>query len=98
LSGGIDQALASGASHIPGGVVVAFSGLNVLGVATTACLLLQCFVPEREREQARSERVLLNVLPEPVAARLKQDEGIIADACDGVTVLFADIVGFTPVV
>jgi class 3 adenylate cyclase len=31
-----------------------------------------------------------------VAARLKEEEGIIADACPGVTVLFADIVGFTP--
>jgi guanylate cyclase len=38
----------------------------------------------------------LNVLPEPVAARLKDDIGIIADACPEVTVLFADIVGFTP--
>jgi guanylate cyclase len=48
------------------------------------------------REQAKSERLLLNVLPSPVAARLKHDEGIIADACLDVTVLFADIVGFTP--
>ena len=52
----------------------------------------------REREQARSERLLLNVLPEPVAARLKEDDGIIADAREEVTVLFADIVGFTPYV
>jgi adenylate cyclase len=39
---------------------------------------------------------LLNVLPQPVAARLKKRTGIIADDCPGVTVLFADIVGFTP--
>jgi adenylate cyclase len=64
-------------------------------VASTAYVLLQYFVRAREREQARSERLLLNVLPEPVAARLKQDDGIIADACEEVTVLFADIVGFT---
>jgi adenylate cyclase len=36
------------------------------------------------------------VLPQPVAARLKKQTGIIADDCPGVTVLFADIVGFTP--
>jgi class 3 adenylate cyclase len=59
-------------------------------------VLLQYFVRARDREQAKSERLLLNVLPAPVAARLKQDEGIIADACAEVTVLFADIVGFTP--
>jgi adenylate cyclase len=35
-------------------------------------------------------------LPQPVAARLKEEEGIIADAWPEVTVLFADIVGFTP--
>ena len=50
----------------------------------------------REQAQARSERLLLNVLPAPVAARLKREEGVIADAHDAVTVLFADIVGFTP--
>jgi class 3 adenylate cyclase len=96
VSGAIDPALATGAPHIPSGVVVAFFVLNVLGVATTAYVLLQYFVRAREREQAKSERLLLNVLPEPVAARLKQEEGIIADAYGGVTVLFADIVGFAP--
>jgi class 3 adenylate cyclase len=46
-------------------------------------------------EQERSERLLLNVLPAPIAARLKQTEGVIADAFAEVTVLFADIVDFT---
>ncbi|MEM7429189.1 MAG: adenylate/guanylate cyclase domain-containing protein [Pseudomonadota bacterium] len=42
-----------------------------------------------------SERLLLNILPAPVAARLKASEGMIADDHDRVAVLFADIVGFT---
>src|SRR5215217_2625774 len=46
-------------------------------------------------EQERSERLLLNVLPAPIAERLKQGEGVIADAFPEVTVLFADIVDFT---
>jgi class 3 adenylate cyclase len=46
-------------------------------------------------EQQRSERLLLNVLPAPIAARLKHGEGVIADAFPAVTVLFADIVDFT---
>jgi Adenylate and Guanylate cyclase catalytic domain len=95
VSAAIDPALAVGASYIPGGVVIIFFALNILGVTTTAYALLQYFVRAREREQARSERLLLNVLPEPVAARLKQDDGIIADAREEVTVMFADIVGFT---
>jgi class 3 adenylate cyclase len=96
VSGAIDPALAAGAPRIPSGVEVTFFALNVLGVTTTAYVLLQYFVRAREREQAKSERLLLNVLPEPVAARLKNEEGIIADLCADVTVLFADIVGFTP--
>jgi adenylate cyclase len=46
-------------------------------------------------EQERSERLLLNVLPAPIAARLKQADGVIADEFPEVTVLFADIVDFT---
>ncbi len=53
---------------------------------------------EREvaKEHARSERLLLNVLPSQIAARLKEGEEPIADACEDAVVLFADIVGFTP--
>jgi len=96
ISAAIDPALARDAPDVPDGVVVAFFALNILGVATTAYALLQYFVRARERAQAKSERLLLNVLPEPVAARLKEEDGIIADAFSNVSVLFADIVGFTP--
>ncbi|HBB31876.1 MAG TPA: PAS domain-containing protein [Cyanobacteria bacterium UBA8803] len=56
-------------------------------------------------EQEKSERLLLNVLPEFIANRLKQDqrplgqqgnEAAIAEHFEDVTILFADIVGFTP--
>jgi class 3 adenylate cyclase len=46
-------------------------------------------------EQDRSERLLLNVLPAPIAARLKQGEAVIADRFPEVTVLFADLAGYT---
>ena len=48
-------------------------------------------------EQAKSERLLLNILPEPIAERLKREERTIADHFAEVTVLFADIVGFTEI-
>lgn len=48
-----------------------------------------------ERERRRSEQLLLNILPSPIAERLKQHPGTIADAFQSVTVLFADVVGFT---
>jgi class 3 adenylate cyclase len=48
-----------------------------------------------EFERSESERLLLNVLPEAVSKRLRQGENPIADDFASVTVLFADIVGFT---
>lgn len=48
-----------------------------------------------QAEQAKSERLLLNILPSSVAERLKIDEGTLADDFAEVSVLFADLVGFT---
>jgi adenylate cyclase len=50
-----------------------------------------------QQEQALSERLLLNILPAPIAGRLKQGEKAIADDCADVTVLFGDIVNFTTI-
>jgi len=64
----------------------------------TAVLLLGEAVRGRRAlavEQDRSERLLLNVLPAPIAARLKQGEAVIADRFQEVTVLFVDLVDFT---
>jgi guanylate cyclase len=98
----VDSSL-TGEGHVPQGVIVTFFVLNVVGVSTTIYLLLRYFIGERERiqaelevEQDRSERLLLNVLPAPIATRLKEGPDVIADHFDDVTVLFADIVGFTP--
>jgi adenylate cyclase len=95
VSAAIDPTLAASAPDIPNGVVVTFFALNVLGVSTTVYVLLQYFVRARERALADSERLLLNVLPAPVASRLKESEQVIADGFAAATVLFADIVGFT---
>ncbi len=101
VSGAVDPHL-HGEGRVPAAVVVTFFVLNLLGVSTTVYLLLRYFINERERvlealrvEQERSERLLLNVLPATIAQRLKETPGVIADGFDAVTVLFADIVGFT---
>lgn len=96
-------------AHIPTAAVAAFFVANISGVSAVVYLLLRYFVRERERairalaeqhvllaeEQRRSESLLLNILPAPVAERLKEHDGIIADRLPDVSVLFADIVGFT---
>jgi PAS domain S-box-containing protein len=46
-------------------------------------------------QQEQTERLLLNVLPQPILERLKREDGIIADSFAEATVLFADLVGFT---
>ena len=53
------------------------------------------YIKQIEAEQKQSERLLLNVLPQPIAVRLKQGEATIVDSFPEATVLFADLVGFT---
>ena len=68
--------------------VVLFAAVLLLGEAVRTRRAL-------DLEREKSERLLLNVLPAPIAARLKQTDGVIADAFGEVTVLFADLVDFT---
>ncbi|MEB3281191.1 MAG: adenylate/guanylate cyclase domain-containing protein [Lyngbya sp.] len=51
---------------------------------------------ELRREKENSEQLLLNILPKAIADQLKQGERTIASAMEEVTILFADVVGFTP--
>ena len=101
VSGGIDHVLPD--EDVPTAVIITFFVLNTSVVSAVAFVLIHYFVGARERataalaeEHARSERLLLNILPAPIAERLKVSDGIIADGFHAVTVLFADIVGFTP--
>jgi class 3 adenylate cyclase len=99
----VDARLAVPPAPLPTGFVVTFFVLNVTGVTVSAYVMLAYFVEQRERahrelqaERERSERLLRNVLPGPIAERLKAEPGVvIAEHHDAVSVLFADIVGFT---
>lgn len=72
-----------------------FFAMNVVMVAVIVCIIVRYFAIRLAAEQARSEALLLNVLPGPIAERLKSGEEPIADTMTEVSVLFADIVGFT---
>lgn len=69
--------------------------LVALVLAVIIGIILRSALKQLEVEQEKSERLLLNILPKPIAERLKQQEQTIADDFAEVTVLFADIVGFT---
>ena len=51
---------------------------------------------ELHHQRLQTEKLLLNVLPQSIAVRLKQKQETIADSFDQVTVMFADVVNFTP--
>jgi guanylate cyclase len=87
---------------MPGEVKDIFFLMNIIGTACILYAAMRYFQSQKERtmqalsvEQARSEKLLLNVLPETIASRLKNNDGLIADSHPSVTILFADIVGFT---
>jgi adenylate cyclase len=77
--------------------------LNIIGAGSVAFTLLAVFADQRNAaltalraEQVRSETLLLNILPRPIAERLKAATQTIADHFDATSILFADVVDFTP--
>ncbi|HWH24798.1 MAG TPA: adenylate/guanylate cyclase domain-containing protein, partial [Candidatus Limnocylindria bacterium] len=69
--------------------VAEFDFINLYGTDVTAARQLAA-------AHAENERLLLNILPRDIATRLLRGEKVIADRYDEVTLMFADIVGFTP--
>jgi guanylate cyclase len=73
-----------------------FSLFNLITITLFIYLILYYFVRQTARLYGESEMLLRNVLPNEVADRLKNSNGMIADEFSSASILFADIVGFTP--
>jgi guanylate cyclase len=69
---------------------------NMIGFTAFLFASVRYFVTRIDREKARAEDLLKRTLPAPIVRRLKRGQGQIADHLPAVTVVFADIVGFTP--
>ena len=102
ILGGVLQPQARFVNNLPPWLILAFFVANIGAVSTIAFVLLHHFVGQEKQflrllriEQGKSERLLENVLPKEIAAALKDRHGSLADAYDSVSILFADIVGFT---
>jgi len=102
LSWKLNHFFAGNAMPMPSGVKDAFFLMNITGTASILYGVSRFFQGQKERvmqsleiEQARSEKLLLNILPAPIAARLKANDMRIADHYSSVTVMFADLVNFT---
>ncbi len=83
-------------ADLPDAFVRTFDVLNIVVVSAVAMLLLVTFARGRDAAQARVEALLLNVLPADIAQRLQSDPNAIADHFDDASILFADVVDFTP--
>jgi adenylate cyclase len=90
-------------NKLPTTVIAVFFVMNVVAPSGVAFVAMHYFVGQKDQafellhvEQEKSERLLLNVLPREIAEVLKHDGRTIATRFPAVTVLFADVVGFTP--
>lgn len=109
MSGYFDYALQWESKELDQKTVAIFFVLNFVSISAMVYVLLWYFSKEKSKlraaveaqtsavtlEKELSERLLLNILPAPIAERLKRQETNIADGHADVTVMFADIVNFT---
>jgi guanylate cyclase len=88
---------------IPGWFTSTMLALNIVVGGTIVFTLLAVFASQRRQallalreEQAKAESLLLNILPRSIADRLKAQTQPIADQFASASILFADVVDFTP--
>jgi adenylate cyclase len=96
LALGLAEVVRPDDADLPNGFVRTFDVLNIVAVSFVAMFLLVTFARGRDAAQERVEALLLNILPEEVAERLQSDPNSIADHFDEASILFADVVDFTP--
>ncbi len=89
--------------YISPAVATGLALINVFFITGMMFAALYFFVSQRELayqllrgEQEKSENLLLNILPKEIAAILKNENRVIADHFEGASILFADVVNFTP--
>jgi guanylate cyclase len=103
LGSGILGGVVGSVAPVPTWFANVILGLNVAVGGTVFFTLLALFAQQRvdamtalQSEHERAENLLLNILPGSIAERLKAHPGTIADQFAAASVLFADVVGFTP--
>jgi hypothetical protein len=88
---------------LPGWFTTTMLALNIAVGGTIVFTLLAVFASQRRdalaalrQEQAKAENLLLNILPRSIADKLKAQTQRIADQFESASILFADVVDFTP--
>ncbi len=103
LASGIAGEVLGTSSPLPAWFTTIMLALNIAVGGTIMFTLLALFAKQRQDAlaamqiaQDQAEDLLLNVLPRPIAERLKADPQTIADQFTSASILFADVVDFTP--
>jgi adenylate cyclase len=73
-----------------------FALFNIVVVGVFVYFILYYFVRQTGHLYRQSEDLLRTILPEDVVERLKTSQGMVADEYESASILFADVVGFTP--
>lgn len=92
----IDPAIHAAVGPGPYPLVLSDQVINAVVPLTIIFLLLRYLDVRRMEAEARADALLTNAIPASIAARLRRGEDRIAEAYPETTILFADIVGFTP--
>jgi len=103
LGSGVAGEVLGGGSTIPAWFNSTMVALNIVVGSVVVFTLLAIFAQQRQDalsalqvEQDKAENLLLNILPSSIAQKLKADTQTIADHFEEASILFADVVGFTP--
>jgi adenylate cyclase len=103
LASGIAGEVTGGLPPVPAWFSTTMLALNITVGGTVLFTLLAIFANQRTEalsalriEQDKAENLLLNILPRSIADKLKASNATIADQFDAASILFADVVDFTP--
>ncbi len=83
-------------NNLSSALIIFFFAMNLIAVGSLVFMMIFYFVSQKNMFQQKSETLLLNILPKEIAAILKNESRTIADQYEEASVLFADMVGFTP--
>lgn len=93
---GFLQPYVGAAGKLSDGMVIFLFVLNLSAVGALIFFMVFYFVNQKNLFQEKSETLLLNILPKEITAILKNEPRTIADHFEGASILFADVVDFTP--
>lgn len=103
LVSGLAQPYLRSVNNFPADVLAIITLNNVIGISCLVFAALYFFVNQRDLayrllnlERDKAENLLLNILPKDIAVILKDNSNVIAEQFEGTSILFADVVNFTP--